>query len=100
MRVPRFDGTGPRGEGPLTGRGEGYCVMRLPKPGTGEATVGYAGMQGTPVQSGRALTWPAAARLPGQTACLAPWLTNNWRLVWRTSRGRRRRLGPVRARRR
>ena len=24
--MPRFDGKGPRGEGPMTGRGMGYCV--------------------------------------------------------------------------
>jgi len=25
--MPGFDGTGPEGRGPLTGRGFGYCVM-------------------------------------------------------------------------
>ena len=29
--MPGFDGTGPRGEGPMTGRGMGYCAIRLPK---------------------------------------------------------------------
>ena len=24
--MPRFDGTGPLGKGPFTGRGRGYCV--------------------------------------------------------------------------
>lgn len=28
--MPRFDGTGPKGRGPLTGRGMGYCAVRLP----------------------------------------------------------------------
>ena len=28
--MPGFDGTGPLGEGPLTGRGMGYCVIRIP----------------------------------------------------------------------
>lgn len=27
--MPRFDGTGPRGKGPLTGRGLGYCIEPL-----------------------------------------------------------------------
>jgi len=27
--MPGFDGTGPAGQGPLTGRGMGYCVMPL-----------------------------------------------------------------------
>jgi hypothetical protein len=27
--MPGFDGTGPRGMGPMTGRGRGYCVIPL-----------------------------------------------------------------------
>jgi len=27
--MPGFDGTGPKGKGPFTGRGTGYCVIRL-----------------------------------------------------------------------
>jgi hypothetical protein len=50
--MPGFDGTGPRGQGPMTGRGEGYCALVLPE--SGEAPYGYAGLQGTPVRSGRA----------------------------------------------
>ena len=46
--MPRFDGTGPRGAGPLTGRGQGYCVMALPS--SGRPAVGYAGLQGMPVR--------------------------------------------------
>jgi hypothetical protein len=46
--VPRFDGTGPCGGGPMTGRGEGYCAMRLPDE-PGQSAYGYAGLQGTPV---------------------------------------------------
>jgi len=30
--MPGFNGTGPRGMGPMTGRGMGYCVVRLPEP--------------------------------------------------------------------
>jgi len=48
--MPRFDGTGPRGEGMFTGRGEGYCVLRWPKPGCGEPVAGYAGIEGRPMQ--------------------------------------------------
>lgn len=34
--MPRFDGTGPAGMGPLTGRGMGFCVVPLSKtPPTG-----------------------------------------------------------------
>ena len=46
--MPRFDGTGPQGEGPMTGRGEGYCAVRLPQ--SDQAAEGYAGLQGTPVR--------------------------------------------------
>jgi len=28
--MPGFDGTGPIGLGPMTGRGMGYCAVRLP----------------------------------------------------------------------
>ncbi|MDY0236289.1 MAG: DUF5320 domain-containing protein [Gudongella sp.] len=35
--MPRYNGTGPRGQGPLTGRGMGYCAQRTP----GYDTRGY-----------------------------------------------------------
>ncbi len=28
--MPGFDGTGPMGQGPMTGRGMGYCAVPLP----------------------------------------------------------------------
>ena len=47
--MPRFDGTGPQSQGPMTGRGEGYCAVEIPD---GEqAPRGYAGLQDTPVRS-------------------------------------------------
>lgn len=48
--MPGFDGTGPQGKGPLTGRGLGYCVLRE----SGDKAVqieGWAGMDGIPVAS-------------------------------------------------
>jgi hypothetical protein len=48
--MPGFDGTGPQGQGPMTGRGEGYCAMGIPQ--SGEPSYGYAGLQGTPVRLG------------------------------------------------
>jgi hypothetical protein len=30
--MPGFDGTGPHGLGPITGRGMGYCVIPLSTP--------------------------------------------------------------------
>jgi len=42
--MPAFDGTGPRGQGSMTGRGLGYCAVRLPsllltRTGTAVASV-------------------------------------------------------------
>ena len=45
--MPRFDGTGPRGAGPMTGRGEGYCVLQVGE--SGEPVRGYVGLAGVPV---------------------------------------------------
>jgi len=60
--MPRYDGTGPRGEGMFTGHGEGYCALRLPEPGSGEPAVGYAGIEGRPVRLAtgveRPFEWP------------------------------------------
>ena len=36
--MPNFDGTGPHGEGPMTGCGRGYCVVPLSNP---EQKLGY-----------------------------------------------------------
>lgn len=30
--MPNFDGTGPHGDGPMTGWGRGYCVVPLSSP--------------------------------------------------------------------
>jgi hypothetical protein len=46
--MPRLDGTGPASQGPMTGRGEGYCALPLVRPG--ETRQGYAGLQGRPVR--------------------------------------------------
>lgn len=82
--MPRFDGTGPLGLGMLTGRGEGYCALRLPDPGSGERATGYSGIQGQPVQLAPDFQLPLAtagaevqARMPNQLL----------------RQGRRRRLG-------
>ncbi|HOO77497.1 MAG TPA: DUF5320 domain-containing protein [bacterium] len=39
--MPGFDGTGPTGKGPLTGGGDGYCVLKL-GAGPGESSRGPA----------------------------------------------------------
>ena len=64
--MPGFDGTGPQGQGPMTGRGEGYCAVRIPD--CGEPSYGYAGLQGTPVRLGTRALRPAAR------ARFIPWL--------------------------
>jgi hypothetical protein len=47
--MPGFDGTGPQGRGPLTGRARGYCVLRESKDEPIHMQ-GFAGVQGTPVK--------------------------------------------------
>ncbi len=48
--MPGFDGTGPFGQGPMTGRGMGFCVLQESKDRPGQAN-GLAGLQGTPISS-------------------------------------------------
>jgi hypothetical protein len=55
--MPRFDGTGPRGSGPMTGRGEGYCVLELPQPG--RPARGFAGLVDAPAPLESATSWAA-----------------------------------------
>ena len=45
--MPGFDGTGPLGQGPMTGRGQGFCVLTSCKENPGQVE-GLAGLQGTP----------------------------------------------------
>jgi hypothetical protein len=61
--MPAFDGTGPRGAGPMTGGGRGYCAVVLPQagPAAWRAPYGYVGLQGVPLASG----WPSPRRMPG-----------------------------------
>ena len=61
--MPAFDGTGPLGRGPMTGRGNGYCALVLPLPEEGVAPYGYAGLQGRPVCLGDPPPEPQAAPL-------------------------------------
>jgi len=44
--MPGFDGTGPLGQGPLTGRGRGYCIE--PVKSENSIPIGYSGAQGYP----------------------------------------------------
>jgi hypothetical protein len=97
--MPRFDGTGPRGEGPFTGRGEGYCAVRLPEEGSaarGEPIVGFAGLQG------RAVCLEAPPGAPGRWQPFPrPWPRPGamWGPAPRPWRGRRGRHGRRSSRR-
>ncbi|MBL7065521.1 MAG: DUF5320 domain-containing protein [Anaerolineae bacterium] len=85
--MPRFDGTGPRGQGPMTGRGEGHCALVLPSSGKEDAPYGYAGLQGTPVRLGTPALWPPVWR------GVVGWLPMAMRLGRAFGRGRGRRRG-------
>jgi hypothetical protein len=82
--MPRFDGTGPRGGGPMTGRGEGYCIMELPEPG--RTALGYAGQEGVPF------------RLEPPAPQITPWPPRalGHRAAFRWGRGRAARQGRCR----
>jgi hypothetical protein len=86
MWMPGFDGTGPRGQGPLTARGEGYCALVLPSAEEKGAPYGYAGLQGTPVWLGASAPRPVVWRR------LAGWPPIAMRLgrAFRRRQGRRR----------
>jgi len=46
--MPGFDGTGPLGKGPMTGRGHGFCVLKT-SSGNSAHLEGFAGIQGNPI---------------------------------------------------
>ena len=45
--MPAGNGTGPLGQGPMTGRGMGYCVLKTPEGGG--PPYGFVGVDGRPV---------------------------------------------------
>jgi hypothetical protein len=57
--VPGFNGTGPQGRGPMTGKGMGFCVMKVPNDKQDQVE-GFAGIQGM---------------LVNQYGCAAPGIT-------------------------
>jgi hypothetical protein len=46
--MPKFDGTGPFGTGPMTGKGDGHCVLKIPQ-NPNEPQTGFAGLAEKPV---------------------------------------------------
>lgn len=83
--MPGFDGTGPRGDGPMTGRGEGHCAIRLPSGGAG--VFGYAGLQGSPVLGDETTGSVTRAAYPVRGTSQPEWPARAFE-SW--SRGRRR----------
>ena len=47
--MPGFDGTGPLGQGPMTGRGHGFCVLTSSKENHDQIQ-GIVGLQAVPVE--------------------------------------------------
>lgn len=47
--MPGFDGTGPRGRGPMSGGGRGFCALQLTE-NPGDGVSGFAGSTGRPVE--------------------------------------------------
>ncbi|MGZ8840717.1 MAG: DUF5320 domain-containing protein [Candidatus Aminicenantales bacterium] len=47
--MPGYNGTGPKGRGPMTGRGGGYCLLKLPGSAD-EPLSGFVGRAGLPVR--------------------------------------------------
>jgi len=47
--MPGYDGTGPKGLRPMTGRGGGFCLLKLPSS-PDESLTGFAGRSGYPVR--------------------------------------------------
>lgn len=46
--MPGFDGTGPQGRGPMTGKGIGFCILKESKDKPNQIE-GFVGIQGSPV---------------------------------------------------
>ena len=46
--MPGFDGTGTLGQGPMTGRGLGFCLLATSKENPNQVQ-GFAGINGKPV---------------------------------------------------
>ena len=46
--MPGFNGTGPSGQGPMTGRSRGFCALRISKENPGKVN-GFTGLKGVPI---------------------------------------------------
>ncbi len=91
--MPAFDGTGPRGLGPMTGRGEGYCALVLPSPGITSVPYGYAGLSEVPVRSGYPYEYEAQSLPVTPYPPLGGWPRSGMWFGWGFGRGRGRARG-------
>ena len=64
--MPKFDGTGPFGTGPMTGKGDGHCVLKMPQT-RDEPRTGFAGLAGKPV-----VLLPESARIDSERLLSSP----------------------------
>ena len=55
--MPGFDGRGPLGQGPMTGKGQGLCMLKIPDGKSGFMT-GFVGLSGEPFSSERRAAMP------------------------------------------
>jgi len=62
--MPARDGTGPKGQGPMTGRGLGFCILKIDPQAPGKAT-GFAGMSGRPVSVSATPRKKEGSKMPG-----------------------------------
>lgn len=46
--MPGFDGTGPSGQGPMSGQGRGFCVLKISDAKSSQLQ-GFTGLQGVPI---------------------------------------------------
>lgn len=60
--MPGYDGTGPQGQGPMTGNGGGYCIVEIPDDPL-VPPHGFAGVCGAPARATPDLTVPLADSL-------------------------------------
>jgi len=62
--MPARDGTGPKGQGPMTGRGMGFCILKI-DPREPQVATGFAGMLGRPVTLSADPTKKEGSKMPG-----------------------------------
>jgi hypothetical protein len=80
--MPRGDGTGPMGMGPMTGRGAGYCAG-YPVPGFMNPYGGRWSGGGYPTYGA-----PYAAAMPGAYSYQAPFFGRGRGMAWGRGWGR------------